>query len=142
MINRNIIIVEGFVWLPGRGLIVVVRVMVRMQLTLVGTVDVVADVSAVDASVLMWRVDLNKPIGTGPCAFRPLGCSVKRKGNEFSLNGNWQHECVWLNLPHSWQTYRCGVPSRAEQIEQYQQKSSHQHRIDGVRTATGRHGAI
>lgn len=78
-----------------------------------GTVGV-----AIDAPVLVGSVDLNEPFGAGPCAFRPLGCS------------------------HPWQPDRCGVPARPEQIEQYQQESSHQHRIDGVRTATRRHGAI
>lgn len=117
-------IIEGICWLARlAGLIVSgVRVMARVQLSLAGAVDVAAaaaaGVAVFDGSVLMWRVDLYEPIGTGPCAFRPLGCS------------------------HSWQPYRCGVPARAEQIEQYQQKSGHQHRIDGVRTATGRHGAI
>lgn len=115
-------IIEGIHWLARlAGLIVSgVRVMARIQLSLMGNIGVVAAAAgiAVDATVPMWYVDLNEPIRTGPCAFRPLGCS------------------------HSWQPYRCGVPARAEQIEQYQQKSGHQHRIDGVRTATRRHGAI
>lgn len=83
-------IIEGICWLARlAGLIVSgVRVMARVQLSLAGAVDVAAaaaGVTVVDGSVLMWRVDLYEPIGTGPCAFRPLGCSVKWKINEFSL---------------------------------------------------------
>lgn len=83
-------IIEGICWLARlAGLIVSgVRVMARVQLSLAGAVDVAAAAAGVavfDGSVLMWRVDLYEPIGTGPCAFRPLGCSVKWKINEFSL---------------------------------------------------------